>query len=78
MANEVDKQALSTLYPTVNKNEIVRNKQAYYTGDMGMALNCVKAYENHQWNAVTFSDLSQSAITNIYLNAVQWSNQTSI
>lgn len=45
---------------------------------MGMALDCVKAYESHQWNEVTFSDLSQSAITNIYLNAVQWSNQTSI
>lgn len=48
------------------------------TGDMGMALDCVKAYENHQWKQVTFSDLSQNSITRIYLNAVQWSNQTSI
>ena len=48
------------------------------TGDMGTALACVKAYEKHQWNEVIFSDLSQNTITRIYLNAVQWSNQTNI
>lgn len=47
-------------------------------GDMGMALDSVKAYENQQWHQVTFSGLSQSVITNVFLSAVQWSNQTSI
>ena len=48
------------------------------SGDMGKALLCVKAYENQQWNEVIFADLSENTITNIYLNAVQWSNQTNI
>lgn len=48
------------------------------TGDMGKALICVKAYENQQWNEVIFADLSKNAITSIYLNAVQWSNQINI
>ena len=58
--------------------EMLEQALLHSTGDMGMALDCVKAYENQQWNAVIFADLSQSTITNIYLNAVQWSNQTSI
>ncbi len=48
------------------------------TGDMGATLVCAKAYEKQQWDEVMFADLSEEAITKIYLKAVQWSNQTGI
>jgi len=47
-------------------------------GDMGAALGCTKAYEKQQWDTVVFAGLSEDIITNIYLKAVQWSNETAI
>lgn len=45
-------------------------------GQLSEALRCVLAYERQQWQTVKFNGLSAEEISNIYLQAVQWGNQT--
>jgi len=45
-------------------------------GQLSEALRCVLAYERQQWQIVKFNSLSGEEISNIYLQAVQWSNET--
>lgn len=45
-------------------------------GQLSEALRCVLAYERQQWPIVKFTGLSSKEISNIYLQAVQWSNET--
>lgn len=45
-------------------------------GQLSEALRCVLAYERQQWQVVKFNGLSAEEISNIYLQAVQWGNQT--
>ncbi len=45
-------------------------------GPLSEALRCVLAYERQQWQVVKFSELSSDEISNIYLQAVQWGNET--
>lgn len=47
-------------------------------GAMGAALSCTLAYEQQRWESVSFADLSEVTITNIYFRAVQWSNETGV
>ena len=42
-------------------------------GSMGMALDCVVAYERGEWDAVVFRDLEPHDIRGAYLEAVEWS-----
>lgn len=45
-------------------------------GQLTEALRCVLAYERQQWQVVKFTGLSSEEISNIYLQAVQWGNET--
>ncbi len=45
-------------------------------GQLSDALRCALAYERQQWSAVKFAGLSGDEISNIYLTAVQWGNET--
>ena len=45
-------------------------------GELGAALGCALAYERQQWNAVSYENLSREEISDVYLRAVSWSNET--
>jgi len=45
-------------------------------GQLSEALRCVLAYERQQWQIVKFNGLCSEEISNIYLQAVQWGNET--
>ena len=47
-------------------------------GQLNEALRCVLAYERQQWQVVKFNKLSGEEISNIYLQAVQWGNETGL
>ncbi len=45
-------------------------------GELSELHECVLAYERQQWSNVSFADLSTEEISNAYLKAVQWSNES--
>lgn len=47
-------------------------------GQLSEALRCVIAYEHQRWLTVKFDRLTADEISDIYLNAVQWSNEAGI
>jgi EAL and modified HD-GYP domain-containing signal transduction protein len=47
------------------------------TGDMGMVLSCVKAYEEGEWMELKHLQLDPAIIRDDYFEAIDWSNQFS-
>ena len=47
------------------------------TGDMGMVLSCVKAYEEGEWMELKHLQLDPSVIRDFYLEAIDWANHFS-
>jgi c-di-GMP phosphodiesterase len=47
------------------------------TGDMGMVLSCMKAYEEGEWMELKHLQLDPAIIRDDYLEAIDWSNQFS-
>ena len=47
------------------------------TGDMGLALSCVKAYEEGEWMELKHLQLDPSTIRDIYLDSIEWANHFS-
>lgn len=47
-----------------------------HIGTLGWALKCVQAYERADWDQVFCGNLSQDAIRDAYLEAVEWTRQT--
>ena len=41
----------------------------------GFALQCVIDYEEGRWEGVKYSDLSNSIIGQVYLDAIKWADQ---
>jgi len=46
------------------------------TGDLGAALRCTRAYEQGQWDQVSFAGLDVRTIRATYLEAVFWAEET--
>ena len=47
------------------------------TGDMGMVLSCMKAYEEGEWMELKHLQLDPAIIRNYYLEAIDWANHFS-
>lgn len=47
------------------------------TGEMGLVLSCVKAYENGEWMELKHLQLEPFTIRNSYLDAIDWANHFS-
>ncbi len=47
------------------------------TGDMGMVLSCMKAYEEGEWMELKHLQLDPAIIRDYYLEAIDWSNHFS-
>ncbi len=47
------------------------------TGDMGLVLSCVKAYEDGEWMELKHLQLDPSIIRDYYLEAIDWANRFS-
>jgi EAL and modified HD-GYP domain-containing signal transduction protein len=47
------------------------------TGDMGLVLSCVKAYEEGEWMELKQLQLEPSIIRDFYLEAIDWANHFS-
>jgi EAL and modified HD-GYP domain-containing signal transduction protein len=47
------------------------------TGEMGLVLSCVKAYENGEWIELKHLQVEPSIIRNIFLDAIEWANHFS-
>ena len=47
------------------------------TGDMGMVLSCMKAYEEGEWMELKHLQLDPAIIRDYYLEAIDWSNRFS-
>ncbi|MEX0829403.1 MAG: HDOD domain-containing protein [Nitrospirales bacterium] len=47
------------------------------TGEMGMVLSCVRAYEEGEWMELKHLQLNPSTIRGIYLEAIDWANHFS-
>ncbi len=47
------------------------------TGDMGMVLSCMKAYEEGEWMELKYLQLDPAIIRDYYLEAIDWSNHFS-
>ena len=47
-----------------------------HEGELGEALRCVLAYERGHWDEVHCRHLDQACITDSYLQAIAWANQT--
>ena len=44
-------------------------------GELGAALNCVRAYERGAWQLVAFGDLNANLIRAAYVDAVFWAEE---
>ena len=49
----------------------------YGTGEMGMVLTCVKAYEEGEWMELKHLQLDPAIIREIYLESIDWANHFS-
>jgi len=47
------------------------------TGEMGLVLSCVKAYENGEWMELSHLQFEPSSIRDSYLDAIDWANHFS-
>jgi hypothetical protein len=44
-------------------------------GDLGLALQCTRAYERAAWDHVTYKDLPAALIRAAYVDALFWAEQ---
>jgi EAL and modified HD-GYP domain-containing signal transduction protein len=49
----------------------------YGTGEMGMVLTCVRAYEEGEWMELKHLQLDPAIIREIYLASIDWANHFS-
>jgi EAL and modified HD-GYP domain-containing signal transduction protein len=47
------------------------------TGEMGIVLSCVRAYEEGEWMELKHLQLDPSTIRDFYLEAIDWANHFS-
>jgi EAL and modified HD-GYP domain-containing signal transduction protein len=47
------------------------------TGDMGLVLSCMKAYEEGEWMELKHLQMDPAMIRDYYLEAIDWSNHFS-
>lgn len=68
------KQPIKSILTKLPLNEEINQAILEHQGTMGEALVCAMAIENTQWSEIGFMDLSHNDITDVYRNAVQWTD----
>ena len=65
---------LANLVKPLPLSDEIKAAVLHRVGDMGEALTCTLAYEQSQWENVSFKNLSPNALANAYIQALDWTN----
>ncbi len=65
---------LANLVKPLPLSDAIKAAVLHRVGDMGEALSCTLAYEQSQWENVSFKNLNPNALANAYLEALDWTN----
>ena len=65
---------LANLVKPLPLSDAIKSAVLHRVGDMGEALSCTLAYEQSQWENVSFKNLSPNFLANTYIQALDWTN----
>lgn len=65
---------LANLVKPLPLSDEIKAAVVHRVGDMGEALTCTLAYEQSQWENVSFKNLSPNSLANAYIQALDWTN----
>ena len=65
---------LANLVKPLPLSDEIKAAVLHRVGDMGEALSCTLAYEQSQWEKVSFKNLSPNSLADTYIQALDWTN----